>query len=208
MKIFKLASAALMLSMVSALAVQAAPGYSTANVNIRSGPDTDFPSVGVIPEGDNVDVRGCLNDESWCDVIWEGNRGWVFSEYLAFDYRGQVTPLPDVGLSTFSIPIVAFAANDYWRRHYVGRPWYKERDRWVKFKPRPRVGWKRPPKGPRKAGWWRQGYQAPSGMKAPPARGWKRPDRPGRGGPDRAGPRRDGPDRDGPGRDRPGQDRR
>jgi uncharacterized protein YraI len=122
MKTFKLASAALMLSMASALAAHAAPGYSTADVNIRSGPDTDFPSVGVIREGDNVDVRGCLNDESWCDVIWDGNRGWVFSEYLAFDYRGEVTPLPDVGLSAFRIPIVAFAATDYWKRHYVGRP--------------------------------------------------------------------------------------
>jgi uncharacterized protein YraI len=207
MKTFKLASAALMLSMASALAAHAAPGYSTADVNIRSGPDTDFPSVGVIREGDGVDVRGCLNDESWCDVIWDGNRGWVFSEYLAFDYRGEVTSLPDVGLSAFRIPIVAFAANDYWKRYYVGRPFYKERDRWVKFKPRRRVGWKKPPSGPRKAGWWRSGYQAPSGMKAPPDRGWKRPDRPGRGGPDQAGPRRDGPGRDGPGRDGPGRDR-
>lgn len=62
MKMLKLASAALMISMAGVLAAQAAPGYSTANVNIRSGPDTEFPSVGVIPEGDNVDVRGCLND--------------------------------------------------------------------------------------------------------------------------------------------------
>lgn len=180
MKMLKLASAALMISMAGTLAAQAAPGYSTANVNMRTGPDTEFPSVGVIPEGDSVDVRGCLRDESWCDVIWEGNRGWVYSEYLGFEHRGAVTPLPDVGLTAFSIPVVAFLANDYWQRHYVGRPWYKDRDRWAKFKPRPRQGWRAPPKGPRKAGWWRSGYRAPSGMKAPPDRGWKRPDRPGR----------------------------
>ena len=143
------------------VAAQAAPGFSTANVNMRTGPDTDFPSVGVIPEGAPVNVRGCLRDESWCDVIWSGNRGWVFSEYLAFDYRGQVTPLPGVGLPVFRIPVVPFLANDYWRRHYVGRPWYKERDRWVKFKPRPREGWRAPPKawiGPPPTIWvcWRR----------------------------------------------------
>lgn len=177
MRMMKLAAAVAALAMMGGVVAQAAPGYSTANVNMRTGPDTEFPSVGVIPEGDSVNVRGCLRDESWCDVIWQGNRGWVFSEYLAFDYRGQVTPLPDVGLSAFGLPVVAFLANDYWRRHYVGRPWYKERDRWVKFKPRPRDGWRAPPKGPRNPGWWRSGYRAPSGMTPPPDRGWKRPHR-------------------------------
>jgi uncharacterized protein YraI len=183
MKMLKLASAVLALSMTGALAAEAAPGFTTANVNHRTGPDTDFPSMGVIPEGEPVDIRGCLRDESWCDAIAGGNRGWVFSEYLAFSYRGQYTPLPDVGLSVARIPIVTFLANNYWRQHYVGRSWYTERDRWVKFKPRPRPGWRAPPKGPRKAGWWRQGYQAPSGMKPPSERGWKRPDRRGRDGP-------------------------
>ncbi len=112
---------------------------------------------------------------SWCDVLWDGNRGWVYSEYLAFDYRGQTTPLPDVGLEVFGIPVIAFAAHDYWERYYVGRPWYKDRNRWETYKARPRAGWHVPPRGPRKAGWWRQGYHAPKGMQAPPARGWKRP---------------------------------
>ncbi len=176
MRLRTLAGAALAFAILGAAAAQAAaPGYTTANVNMRTGPDTDFPSVGVIPEGDDVFVEGCLRDESWCDVRWEGNRGWVFSEYLAFDYHGEETPLPDVGLSVFGIPIVGFVANDYWGRYYVGRPWYKDRNRWFAFKPRPRAGWHAPPRGPRKAGWWRQGYHAPSGMHAPPPRGWKRP---------------------------------
>ncbi len=78
---------------------QAASGYSTANVNMRTGPDTDFPPVEVIPEGEPVNIRGCLDDESWCDVIWDGQRGWVYSEYLAFEQRGAYVPLPDVGLA-------------------------------------------------------------------------------------------------------------
>jgi uncharacterized protein YraI len=171
-----------LLSIVAASAVlvlgagmaQAAPGFATANVNIRTGPDTEFPSAGVIPEGSSVDVRGCLRDESWCDVRWGPERGWVFSEYLAFEYRGQMTPLPDMGLSAFHLPVVVFKSGDYWSRHYAGRPWYKERDRWASFKPRPRPGWHAPPKGPRHPGWWRSGYQAPKGMTAPPDR-WHRP---------------------------------
>jgi uncharacterized protein YraI len=177
-KIRIVAGAALALAMLGATAAQAAaPGYTTANVNIRTGPDTEFPSVGVIREGDDIFVEGCLRDESWCDVRWDGNRGWVYSEYIAFKQRGETVLLPDVGLSVFNIPTITFTANDYWRRHYTGRPWYKDRDRWVAFKPRPRKGWRAPPPGPRKHGWWRSGYRAPEGMRAPPERGWKRPER-------------------------------
>lgn len=177
-------------------AAQAAPGYSTANVNMRTGPDIDFPAVDVIPDGDPVDIRGCLDDESWCDVIWADQRGWVYGEYLAFEQRGRYVALPDVGLAAFSIPVVRFSARDYWDRHYTSRPWYKERRRWIDFKPRPRPNWHRPPQGKREPGWWRAGYRSPTGMK-PPEREWKRPDRgPGRGH-DRGGPGRGGPDRGG-----------
>lgn len=165
---------------IGTVAAQAAPGFSTANVNMRTGPDTDFPSVGVIPEGAPVNVRGCLRDESWCDVIWGGNRGWVFSEYLALSYRGDTRPLPDLGPAAFGIPFITFRAADYWGRYYVGRPWYNDRARWYAFRPRPRPGWHAPPRGPRKPGWWRSGYRPPPGMGAPPER-WRRgPPPPGR----------------------------
>ena len=178
MRLQTLAGAALAVAMLGVTAAQAAePGYTTANVNMRTGPDIEFPSVGVIPEGDDVFIEGCLRDESWCDVRWGPERGWVFSEYLAFDYRGEVVLLPDVGLSVFRIPVISFVADSYWRRYYVGRPWYKDRDRWRTFRPRPRLGWHAPPSGPRKRGWWRSGYSAPKGMRPPPDRGWKRPAR-------------------------------
>ncbi|MEP7248059.1 MAG: SH3 domain-containing protein, partial [Gammaproteobacteria bacterium] len=79
----------------------AEPAFSTADVNMRAGPDVDFPPVAVIPEGEEVYIKGCLRDESWCDVVWEEDRGWVYSEYLALDYRGELMPLPDVGLVEF-----------------------------------------------------------------------------------------------------------
>ena len=153
----------------------AEPAFSTADVNMRAGPDVEFPPVAVIPEGEPVYIKGCLRDESWCDVIWEDDRGWVYSEYLALDYRGELMPLPDVGLVEFRIPIISFAATDYWGRYYVGRPWYRDRDRWFSYRIRSRQGWHAPPSGPRRPGWWRSGYHAPSGMRPPPDRGWRRP---------------------------------
>ena len=84
-------------------------------------------------------------------------------------------PLPDVGLVEFRIPILSFVATDYWGRYYVERPWYRDRDRWFSYRIRSRQGWHAPPPGPRRPGWWRSGYHAPSGMRPPPDRGWRRP---------------------------------
>jgi uncharacterized protein YraI len=175
MRLLGLAGAALMTVFMAAAAAQAAPGFATADVNMRTGPDTEFPSVGIIPEGAPVEVFGCLNDESWCDVAWQDGRGWVFGEYLGIAYHGAVTPLPDVGVGGFGISVVVFNAGEYWNRYYVGRPWFRERDRWIAFKIHPRIGWRAPPPGPRRPGWWRTGYHAPHGMRAPAER-WEHHD--------------------------------
>lgn len=173
MKKLQLIAAIFGTTILGAAAAHAAPGYSTANVNMRAGPDIDFPRVDLIPEGSLIEIKGCLNDESWCDVIWGGSRGWVISEYLAFDYRGEYRPLPDIGIAAIRVPAIRFVANDYWGRFYVGRPWYNDRNRWYAYKPRQRPHWHAPPPGPRKAGWWRQGYQPYAGMK-PPSERWDR----------------------------------
>lgn len=173
----RLMSVVAALTLLGAATAEAAPGYSTADVNMRTGPDTDFPSVGVVPDGDPVEIAGCLRDESWCDVIWAGNRGWVYSEYLAFESRrGDYVPLPDVGPAAYGVPIVTFVARDYWDRYYVGRPWYANRAHWYVYTPRPRVGWIAPPPGKRVPGWWRHSYRAPVGM-GPPPEHWNRHDR-------------------------------
>lgn len=150
-------------------------GFTTTDLNLRTGPDIDFPVIDVIPEGDDVYVEGCLRDESWCDVSWYDYRGWVYSEYLAFDYRGDYVLLPDLGLSVFDIPVISFTTHRYWNRHYVGWPWYEDRYRWFRHKVRPRFGWYAPPRGRRAHGWWRKNYRAPRGLRAPSLRKWRRP---------------------------------
>jgi uncharacterized protein YraI len=134
MRLRTLAAAAVAIATLGVAAAHAEPGYATADVNMRTGPDIDFPSVAVIPEGEPLYVEGCLRDESWCDVTWGPERGWVYSEYLAFDYRGETVLLPDVGPAYFRIPLITFIAADYWGRYYVGRPWYRDRDRWFAFR--------------------------------------------------------------------------
>jgi SH3-like domain-containing protein len=61
-------------------AAQAAPGTLTANVNVRSGPGTNFAVVDVVARGTIVDVQRC--QASFCYISKSGLNGWVASSYL------------------------------------------------------------------------------------------------------------------------------
>ncbi|RCW79777.1 SH3 domain-containing protein [Phyllobacterium bourgognense] len=41
-------------------------GYTTGNVNLRTGPGANYARVGTLPEGTLINVLGC--QPSWCHV--------------------------------------------------------------------------------------------------------------------------------------------
>lgn len=109
-------------------AAQAASGFATANLNLRSGPSTQFPAVTVIPNGARVEVHGCVATRNWCDVSWGPARGWASYNYLYVDDRGRRRNVRE-----WRAPVVTFEVNRYWGQHYKGRPFYQQRDRWDRF---------------------------------------------------------------------------
>ena len=62
-------------------AANAAPGTVTSNVNVRSGPGTNYAVVATARRGERVDVQQCQG--SWCYVEKSGPDGWVSSTYLS-----------------------------------------------------------------------------------------------------------------------------
>lgn len=61
-------------------AAQAAPGTITTNVNVRSGPGTNYAVVDTARRGQQVDVQRC--EGSWCYITKPGPDGWVSASYL------------------------------------------------------------------------------------------------------------------------------
>jgi uncharacterized protein YraI len=98
------------------------------------GPDTSYPTVAVLGPGASVEVMGCLDDWSWCDVAFADNRGWVYSPYLSYVYQGYRVPFYSYAPS-FGIPIISFSLGSYWDRYYRARPWYGRRDYWASRAP-------------------------------------------------------------------------
>lgn len=60
----------------------AAPAEVLAAVNLRTGPGAQYYALMVLPPGAPVEIYGCLNDDSWCDVGYGDTRGWLASRYL------------------------------------------------------------------------------------------------------------------------------
>jgi uncharacterized protein YraI len=119
---------------VVSIAASAQEAFTTRTVNVRAGPDTSYPTVAVLGPGTPVQVMGCLDDWSWCDVDFADNRGWVYSPFLSYVYEGYRVPFYSYAPS-FGIPIITFSLGSYWDRYYRGRPWYGRRDYWASRAP-------------------------------------------------------------------------
>ncbi len=117
------------LSLATPALAFAQDGYVVDNVNLRAGPDASYPLVDQLPAGTQVGVQGCTDGYEWCDVIADGNRGWIAGNYIQYRYQDQPVYLSDYG-SQIGIPIVAFSVGTYWDRYYRSRPFYGDRGRW------------------------------------------------------------------------------
>ena len=104
-------------------------GYPVTNVNLRAGPGTYYPALLVVPARAPIRILGCLGDYTWCDVIFQNNRGWMRSIYLEGWYQGYYYALRDYA-PRLGYPVVAFNVGPYWDANYRDRPFYGDRGRW------------------------------------------------------------------------------
>ena len=101
------AGAALLLSVGAAAA---APASLAPDLNVRSGPGTEYGVVGVIRAGETVDVGGCQG--SWCQVAFDGGTGYASRSYLQMagaPSAGVVVQAPDLRSAMTTITTMATA---------------------------------------------------------------------------------------------------
>ena len=58
-------------------------------LNIRTGPGSQYGIVGAIPDRGHAVILGCIQGSLWCEVSYNGRRGWVYSQYLTASLSGR-----------------------------------------------------------------------------------------------------------------------
>jgi uncharacterized protein YraI len=127
------------------LPASAAEAYTTSTSWLRTGPDSNFPFIERVPRDSLVDVIGCTDGYDWCDIDYDGERGWFSGRRLQFVYQGQRGSLRELA-PLLGLMILQFRFGDYWNDHYRERPWYNDRNRqiWQNWHPQRRQFQNRP----------------------------------------------------------------
>lgn len=155
------------LLLISAGLASAQNAFTSRPMNVRAGPNGDYPLVAQLGEGEPLDVHGCLSDWSWCDVSFDDSRGWIYAGGLSFVYQGARVPIYSFG-PRLGLPIISFSLLTYWDNYYRRRPWYAQRDEWTHRRLPPHA---RPPGRPNAGPWPMPSGHPPAGGRPEYSRG-------------------------------------
>jgi uncharacterized protein YraI len=95
------------IALASSKGALAYEAYITSGGALLAGPAPNYPPVADISAGEPVQIFGCLDDYSWCDVSFQGYRGWFDGRQLAYPYQGVRVPLASVGAQV-GVPLEGF----------------------------------------------------------------------------------------------------
>lgn len=101
----RLAAAVLVAILLFAFAVPALAAsttmVATANVNIRSGPGTNYQSLGMLNKGKTIVKTG--SSGQWAKVLYNNKTAYIMGTYLK-PYSGSATPAPTPTISILPTP--------------------------------------------------------------------------------------------------------
>ena len=67
-----------------------------SNLQFRRDPDANSESLNLIPTGTRVIVDSRTGDGDWLSVTFEGDTGWVSSQFVSLSFNGQFIDVVDV----------------------------------------------------------------------------------------------------------------
>jgi PKD repeat protein/uncharacterized protein YraI len=122
----------------------AAPGVPTltanANVNIRSGPGTQYPVIGILVQGRSAEVVGVSADRAWWAIKYPptpNGQGWVAAQFVTAQNTDNVPvlPPPPVPTPTTAPPVIItdWKAEYYNNRDLRGDPVVVRNDAEINF---------------------------------------------------------------------------
>src|ERR1700744_473762 len=85
MSVVRIAAAAAVFSLLSAVGATAKPVTLAAETNLRKAPGTDSEVLTLIPKGTTVEVGKCTN--GWCEATLDDKKGFAIAQNLGMARR-------------------------------------------------------------------------------------------------------------------------
>ncbi len=102
------ATTALAATLIAGAAAAETTATAGTDLNMRSGPGAMHDVIGVIKNGDEVSVNGCIESANWCEVAYDGKTGWAYGDYLTAKVGDKIEPLypnrQSVGVTVIEAP--------------------------------------------------------------------------------------------------------
>jgi hypothetical protein len=68
----------------------------TETLNVRGGPGTDYDILGVVNKGDELVIVGRLADNSWYQIDYKRQKGWIFGGLVIAENADDVPVITDI----------------------------------------------------------------------------------------------------------------
>lgn len=77
------------------------------DIEVRTGPGQQYPSVGTATRGSEATLDGCLEGSRWCRIDVNGMRGWVYAQYLSVEQDGNPVVVEEHS-TDLGVPVVTY----------------------------------------------------------------------------------------------------
>jgi uncharacterized protein YraI len=82
-------------------------GTATTALNLRAGPGPEQPIIGGIPARRTAQILGCVEGSLWCQVVYRGQQGWAYSQYMSLRAGGGTIVVREPANVT-GVPVIAY----------------------------------------------------------------------------------------------------
>jgi uncharacterized protein YraI len=122
-------AAAALLAIIPTVSHAALEASSFPRIRVLAGPNGDYPIVAHAERGTKADVRGCVEEGTWCEVLTETDRGLLDRGWVAASDLNGFSDSPAIDAirrgNMRDVPVVSYNQTTYWNENYRDQPFYK-----------------------------------------------------------------------------------
>jgi uncharacterized protein YraI len=103
--------AGMILASSAGLAQAEMSATTISDIDVRTGPGSQYPTVGTATRGSEAILDGCVAGSRWCRIDVNGMRGWVYAQYLSVEQNGGPV-IVDKHSDDLGVPVVTYQQTD------------------------------------------------------------------------------------------------